>query len=131
MVFLARTLTLNATYTLGAGDSISSESQSAKFTGSSGLSTTIAGTAPTGGLEYEVANFLGSGNKAAGIYFENTDSTNFITLLLSTGAGLGDVSTLQVNAGSLVLLHDGSDTITHIKVTADTAAATFVLSFCE
>ncbi len=128
---MARTLTLTATYNLGAGDGVSSETQSGSASLASGLSTMIAGSAPTAGKEYVVADFLGASNKAKGIYFENTDSTNYITLLLSTSAAGGQVANLRVKAGGVVLLHDDSDTITHVKVTANTAAASYVLSFCE
>ena len=128
---MARTLKLSATYNLAAGDGVSAETQSAVSSLTSGLSTMIAGSAPTGGKEYAVADFLGTGNKAKGVYFENTDSTNYITLLCSTGAGLGDVCSLRVAAGSVVMFHDDADAITHIKVTANGAAATYVLSFCE
>jgi len=130
---VARTLTLTATYTLGAGDGVSSETQSGSATLSSGLSTMIAGSAPAAGKEYVVADFLGSGNKAKGVYFENTDSANSIQLKLSTSTNAGDVATLTVAAGGVVLLHDDADAITHIKVdsTHASAAASFVLSFCE
>lgn len=129
---MARTLKLSATYNLAAGDGVSAETQSAVSSLTSGLSTMIAGSAPiTTGKEYAVADFLGASNKAKGIYFENTDSTNYITLACGTGTGLSDVCNLRVKAGSVVMFHDDTDQITHIKVTADTAAASFVLSFCE
>jgi len=128
---MARTLTLNATYSLGDGDGASSESQGCLKTIASGLSTAINGSAPTSGIEYVVASYLGSGNKAKGIYFENTDATNYCTLKLGTGSGGGQVADLRVKAGSCVLLHDDGDAITHIGVTANTAAVSFVLAFCE
>jgi hypothetical protein len=128
---VARTLKLSATYNLGAGDGVSAETQSANASLSSGLSTMIAGSAPTAGKEYVVADFLGSANKAKGLYFENTDSTNYITLHCGTGTGTSDVCNLRVKAGGVVMFHDDTDAITHIKVTANTAAASFVLSFCE
>lgn len=128
---MARSLKLSATYNLGAGDGVSAETQSANASLTSGLSTMIAGSAPVAGKEYTVADFLGTGNNAKGIYFENTDSTNYITLLCSQTSDAGDVCTLRVSAGSVVMFHDDSDTIAFIKVTANTAAASYVLSFCE
>lgn len=129
---MARTLKLSATYNLGSGDGVSAETQSAVASLTSGLSTMIAGSAPiTTGKEYAVADFLGSGNSAKGIYFENTDSTNYITLSCGTGSGLSDVCNLRVKAGSVVMFHDDADAITHIKVVANTSAASYVLSFCE
>lgn len=128
---MARTLKLTATYNLGAGDGVSAETQSANASLSSGLSTMIAGSAPTAGKEYVVADFLGTGNKAKGVYFENTDDTNNITLHCGTGTGTSDVCNLLVKPGSVVMFHDDTDAITHIKVTASSAAASFVLSFCE
>lgn len=128
---MARTLKLSATYNLGSGDGVSAETQSANASLSSGLSTMIAGSAPTAGKEYTVADFLGTGNKAKGVYFENTDSTNYITLLCSATSAAGDICAIQVKAGGVVMFHDDSDTIAFVKVTANTAAASYVLSFCE
>ena len=128
---MARTLTLNATYTLGGGDSVSSESQGGLFSTTSGLSTSINGSAPTTGVEYVVASYLGSGNKAKGVYVENTDATNYITVKLGTGSGGGQVADIRLKAGGILMLHDDGDAITHIGLTANTAAASFVLAFCE
>ena len=128
---MARTLTLTCTYLLGAGDNASSETQTNAASLTSGLSATINGSAPTGGQEYVVAEYLGSGNKAKGIYFENTDTTNYITLKLGTGSGGGQVADVRIKAGSVLCLHDDGDAITHITVTANSSAATFVLAFCE
>lgn len=137
---MARTLTLNATYSIGAGDSISSEAQSGKFTVSSGLSSVINGVAPSyttvagdNTYEFVMADLLGASNKAKGIYFENTDSTTEIHLWLGTATGGSQVSNLRVPAGGIVLLYDSSDTITHINVEANSSSvtATYSLSFCE
>jgi len=128
---MARTLTLNATYTLGEGDGASSETQSATFSAASGLSTAINGSAPTSGIEYVVASYLGSGNKAKGVYIENTDATNYITVKLGTGAGGGQVSDVRLIAGGVMMLHNDGDSITHIGLTANSAPATFMLAFCE
>tara|TARA_R110001592_G_scaffold104354_1_gene293658 strand:- start:2536 stop:2922 length:387 start_codon:yes stop_codon:yes gene_type:complete len=128
---MARTLTLNATYALGDGDNASSESQGGIFTAASGLSTVINGSAPTGGIEYVVASYLGASNKAKGVYVENTDATNYVVVKLGTGSGGGQVASIRLKAGSMLMLHDDADAITHIGLTANTAAVSFVLGFCE
>lgn len=134
---MARTLKLTATYNLASGDGVSAETQSAVASLSSGLSTMIAGSAPAAGHEYTVSNFLGSGNRAKGVYFENTDSANTIHLKLSATSDGGEVASLYVAPGSVVLLHDdgsaAAGTIAFIKVDSTHASATasFVLAFCE
>lgn len=128
---MARTLTLSNSYTLGAGDGASGESQSVSFSVGSGLSAVINGSALVAGTEYAVADYLGAGNKAKGIYFENTDATNYCTLKLGTATGGGQVADVRVKAGGTLCLHDDGDAITHIGITANTAATTFVLAFCE
>ena len=128
---MARTLTLNATYTLGGGDSVSSESQGGLFSTESGLSTVINGSAPVSGIEYVVASYLGASNKAKGIYVENTDATNYVTVKLGTASGGGQVADIRLKAGGVLMLHNDADAITHIGLTANSASVSFVLAFCE
>lgn len=129
---MARTLKLTTTYNLGAGDGVSAETQTASTTLTSGASATIAGSAPiTTGVEYVVADFLGTGNKAKGLYIENRDADNALTVNLGTSTGGTEVGTFQIAVGGVMCLHDNNDAITHIGLIGLVAPADFVLCFCE
>ena len=72
--------------------------------------------------------------QADGVYFENRDSTNFITLSLRSGAGSGnDVSTLKIAPLGVFLVRcdDAQAALTHIGIQADQAACDFVLCVAE
>ena len=129
---MARTLKITTSYNLGAGDGVSAETQTASTSLSSGTSATIAGSAPiTTGVEYVVADFLGAANKAKGLYIENRDADNALTVKLGTATGGTQVGTFQIAVGGVMCLHDSNDAITHIGLIGLVAAADFVLCFCE
>lgn len=129
---MGRTLKLTTTYNLGSGDGASAETQTASTSLSSGLSTTIIGSAGhSAAVEYVVADYLGTGNKAKGIYVENRDDTHSLIVKLGTATGGAQVMDIRIAAGGVACLHDETDAITHINLQGVTAAADFILCFCE
>ena len=132
---MARNNTLSGTFSLAAGDGASGFSESlasVSFTSSEGIK--LEGTVTHGAeIEYDLATDYGI-TQADGIYFENRDATNFVTLSLRTATGsANDVSTLKIAPGGCFMVRcDESQTaIDFIAIQADTAPCNFVLCVAE
>jgi hypothetical protein len=71
--------------------------------------------------------------QADGIYFENRDSSNFVTLTLQEAASGSDLCALKIAPSSVFCIRFDADqtALTHITLQADTAACDFVLCVAE
>jgi len=129
---MARNNTISATFQMASGDGANafSESSGAKsFT--SGDATLIQGNVGTvSAVQYVMADFGVA--QADGIYFENRDGTNFITLTLQTGVST-DLCALKIAPNGMFCIRFDADqtAISHISIQADTAACDFVLCVAE
>jgi hypothetical protein len=129
---LARNNNISATFSQDAGDGASGFSESSgtkSFT--SGDAIKIEGSIDTSAVQYATANFGFA--QADGIYFENRDSTNFVTVTLQEAASGSDLCALKIAPNSVFMIRfDASQTeITHVTLQADTAACDFVLCLAE
>jgi hypothetical protein len=130
---LARNNTLSASFSQASGDGatgFSESSGSVNFT--SGDAFKIEGNVlHTGATQYVMADFGVA--QADGIYFENRDSTNFITLTLQEAVSGSDLCALKIApSGVFCIRFDaGQNAISHITIQADTAACDFVLCVAE
>ena len=117
-----------------AGDGASASSESFAQTGfTSGDAFRFAGSIGTSEVEYVLANYGFSGG-AFGFFFENVDTTNFVTLSLRTGSGSGsDIITAPVAPGGCFVyrMDDAATDVTHVALQADSAACDVVLFVCE
>tara|TARA_A200000159_G_C7295051_1_gene327461 strand:+ start:210 stop:599 length:390 start_codon:yes stop_codon:yes gene_type:complete len=129
---MARNNNISATFSQDAGDGASGFSESSgtkSFT--SGDAIKIEGSIDTSAIQYATASF--GFTQADGIYFENRDSTNFVTLTLQESASGSDLCALKIAPNSVFTLRfDASQTaITHVTLQADTATCDFVLCLAE
>lgn len=130
---MARNNTLTATFSQASGDGATGYSESSgskSFT--SGDSVKIEGNVDTSEVEYALGDYGVA--QADGIYFENRDATNFVTLSLRTATGVGNnVSSLKIAPNGIFMVRCDADqtALTHIAIQADTAACDFVLCFSE
>lgn len=129
---MARNNTLSASFSQASGDGASGFSESSgsvNFT--SGDAVKIEGNVGTSAVQYALADFgVAQGD---GIYFENRDDTNFITLTLQEAASGSDLCALKIAPkGMFCIRFDASQTaISHITIQANTAACDFVLCVAE
>jgi hypothetical protein len=130
---MARNNTVTASFTQASGDGASgySESMNAAFT--SGDSIKIEGNVShSAEVEYVLGDYGVA--QADGIYFENRDATNFISLSLRSGAGATwNEASLKIapNGVFCARLDDSQTAITHIGIQANTAPCDFVLCVSE
>ena len=131
---MARNNTVSATFSQASGDGASGFSESsgsASFT--SGDAIKIEGNiSHSGEVQYVLADYGVA--QADGLYFENRDSTNFVTLSVRSGAGSGnnEASLKIAPLGCFLVRMDDSQTaITHIGIQADTAPCDFILCCSE
>jgi len=130
---MARNNTISASFQMESGDGANafSESSGAKsFT--SGDATLIQGNVShSGAVQYVMASFGVA--QADGIYFENRDGTNFITITLQEAASGSDLCALKIAPNSVFCIRfDASQTaISHISLQPDTAPCDFVLCGAE
>ena len=130
---MARNNTVTASFTQASGDGASgySESMTAAFT--SGDSIKLEGNiSHSAEVQYVLSDYGVA--QADGIYFENRDGTNFITLSLRSGAGSGNnESSLKIapNGVFCARLDDSQAALTHIGIQADTGPCDFVLCVSE
>ena len=129
---MARNNNLSVTFSQDAGDGATGFSESSgtkSFT--SGDALKIEGSIDTSAIQYATANFGFA--QADGIYFENRDSTNFVTLTLQQAVSGSDLCALKIAPNSVFAIRfDASQTpITHITLQADTASCNFVLCLAE
>ena len=130
---MARNNTLTATFSQASGDGATGYSESSgskSFT--SGDSVKIEGNIGTSEVEYVLADYGVA--QADGIYFENRDDTNLVTLSLRTATGSGaNVSSLKIAPNGIFMVRcDATQSaLTHIAIQATTAACDFVLCFSE
>ena len=113
----------------GDGAAGFSESKSAAFT--SGDAVKIAGTiSHSGAVVYDVDTYGFA--QADGIYFENRDSTNFVTLILNDSAA-NALATLKIAPNGVFCTRvDVSQTaINQVSIQADTAPCEFILCLAE
>lgn len=130
---MARNNTLNASFHMASGDGASGFSEasgSVAFT--SGDAVKIEGNVSHSGAVQYVMSEYGVA-QADGIYFENRDSTNFVTVTLQEAASGSDLCALKIApSGILCLRFDASQTaISHISLQANTAPCDFVLCVAE
>ena len=129
---MARNNTISATFQMAAGDSASGFTEStsgASFT--SGDAVKIEGTiSNSGATVYDVDNY--GIPQADGVYFENRDSTNYVTLILKQGDGTV-ISTLLIAPKGVFMVRTDTDQagINQISLQADTAPCEFVLCLAE
>lgn len=129
---MARNNTLSASFSQAAGDGatgFSESSGSVNFT--SGDAFKIEGNvAHDSATQYVMSSFGVA--QADGIYFENRDSSNFITLTLQTGVST-DLCALKIAPNGVFCIRFDADqtAISHISIQADTAACDFVLCVAE
>lgn len=128
---MARNNNFTATFSQDAGDGASGFSESSgtkSFT--SGDAVKIEGSIGLVAVQYTTASFGFA--QADGIYFENRDTTNFITLTLQTGAAADFAAIKIAPNGVFCVRFDASQTaITHISVLANTAVCNFVMCLAE
>tara|TARA_R110000824_G_scaffold217350_1_gene403852 strand:- start:137 stop:529 length:393 start_codon:yes stop_codon:yes gene_type:complete len=130
---MARNNTLTASFTQADGDGASgySESMTAAFT--SGDSIKLEGNiSHSAEVQYVLADYGVA--QADGLYFENRDATNFISLSVRSGAGSGnnEASLKIAPLGCFMVRMDDTQTaITHIGIQADTAPCDFILCVSE
>ena len=129
---MARNNTLSATFTQAAGEGSSGFSESlASISFTSGDAVKLEGTiSHSGAIVYDVDNYGLA--QADGIYFENRDTTNFVTLILKD-ASASALSTLKIAPGGvfMVRVDDTQTAINQISIQADTAPCQFVLCLSE
>ena len=129
---MARNNTISATFSQASGDGASGYTESSgsqSFT--SGDSIKIEGTIAHGSATvYDVDTFGMA--QADGVYFENRDATNFITLILND-SGATALSTLKIapNGVFMVRVDDSQTAINQVSIQADTAPCEFVLCLSE
>tara|TARA_Y100000015_G_scaffold41326_1_gene47321 strand:+ start:768 stop:1121 length:354 start_codon:yes stop_codon:yes gene_type:complete len=117
---------------MAAGDGASGFEESlsnASFT--SGDAVVIQGTiSHSSAVVYDVDTYGFA--QADGIYFENRDSTNFITLILND-SGASALSTLKIAPGGVFMVRVDVDqtAINQVSIQADTAPCEFVLCLAE
>ena len=130
---MARNNSVSATFTMAAGDGAGGFSESVSASAfTSGAIMLQGNVGHSAEVQYVLANYGVA--QADGVYFENRDSTNFITLSLRSGAGSGnDVSTLKIAPLGVFLVRcdDAQAALTHIGIQADQAACDFVLCVAE
>lgn len=128
---MARNNTFSATFSQAAGDGASGFSEASgtkSFT--SGDAVKIEGSIGLSLVQYTTASFGFA--QADGIYFENRDTTNYITLTLQTGAAANLCAIKVAPNGVFCVRFDASQAaITHISVLADTAICNFVMCLAE
>ena len=131
---MARNNTISGTFSQASGDGASGYTESSgsqSFT--SGDSIKIEGNiSHSAEVQYVLADYGVA--QADGLYFENRDSTNFITLSVRSGAGSGnnEASLKIAPLGCFLVRMDDSQTaITHIGIQADTAPCDFILCASE
>lgn len=129
---MARNNTISATFSQASGDGASGFSESSgsqSFT--SGDAVKIEGTiASSGATVYDVDNY--GLPQADGVYFENRDSTNYITLILKQGDGTV-IATFLVAPNGVFMVRTDTDQagINQISIQANTAPCEFVLCLSE
>ena len=129
---MARNNTISATFSQASGDGASGYTESSgskSFT--SGDSVKIEGTVlHSGATVYDTDDFGFA--QADGIYFENRDSTNYITLILKD-ASASALSTLKIAPEGVFMVRCDVDqtAINQISIQADTASCEFVLCLSE
>ncbi len=128
---MARNNTVTATFDMASGDSASgfTESCSAAFT--SGDAVKISGTiSHSSPVVYDVDTYGMA--QADGVYFENRDATNFVTLILND-SGASALSTLKIapNGVFMVRVDDAQTAINQVSIQADTAPCEFILCLAE
>ncbi len=130
---MARNNSVSATFTMAAGDGAGGFSESVSASAfTSGDAIMLQGNVGTSAVEYVLANYGVA--QADGVYFENRDATNYVTLSLRTASGSSnDVSTLKIAPLGVFLVRCDADqaALTHIGIQADTAACDFVLCLAE
>lgn len=126
--------TINAQFTLGVGTNTSGFAESygnVAFTSGDGVK--IEGNVShSSEQEYVVADYGMA--QADGIFLENLDSDNEITLKLKTASGSGSiVSTLKIAPSGcfMVRLDVDQTAISHIGLQGTTATCAFVLCLVE
>ena len=129
---MARNNNLSVTFSQDAGDGATGFSESSgtkSFT--SGDALKIEGSVGTGATQYATTSF-GFG-QADGIYFENRDATNFVSVTLQQAQSGSDLCTLRIAPNSVFAIRfdTSQPPITHITLQADTAAYNFVLCLAE
>ena len=129
---MARNNTISATFSQASGDGASGYTESSgskSFT--SGDSVKIEGTiSHSGATVYDTDDF--GFTQADGIYFENRDSTNFVTLILKQSDDTV-ISTLKVAPEGVFMVRCDVDqtAINKVSIQADTAPCEFVLCLSE
>ncbi len=120
---MARNNTMSATFSQASGDGASGYTESSgskSFT--SGDSVKIEGTiSHSGAVVYDVDNYGMA--QADGIYFENRDSTNFITLILKD-ASASALATLKIAPEGVFMVRVDVDQTAHgdVNVTVQSHA---------
>ena len=129
---MARNNTISATFSQASGDGASGYSESSgskSFT--SGDSVKIEGTVlSSGATVYDVDTFGFA--QADGIYFENRDSTNYVTLILKQSDDTV-ISTLLIAPEGVFMVRTDTDqtAINKVSIQASTAPCEFVLCLSE
>lgn len=131
---MARNNSVSATFTMAAGDGAGGFSESVSASAfTSGDAIMLQGNVGHGAeVQYVLADYGVA--QADGVYFENRDSTNFITLSLRSGAGSGNnEASLKIAPLGVFLVRcdDAQAALTHIGIQADQAACDFVLCVAE
>jgi len=113
----------------GDGASGFSETRSAAFT--SGDAVKIAGTIASSGATVYLASDYGMA-QCDGIYLENRDSTNYITVILKDGSD-NALSTLAIAPEGVfaVRCDDSQTAIAKVSLQANTAPCEFILCIAE
>jgi hypothetical protein len=129
---MARNNTISATFTQAGGDGANGFSEASgnkSFT--SGDAFKIEGNIGTSSVQYVMSDYGVA--QADGIYFENRDSSNFVTLTLQEAASGSDLCALKIAPSSVFCIRFDADqtALTHITLQADTAACDFVLCVAE
>tara|TARA_R100000482_G_C5059325_1_gene116338 strand:+ start:186 stop:575 length:390 start_codon:yes stop_codon:yes gene_type:complete len=129
---MARNNTMSATFSQASGDGASGYTESSgskSFT--SGDSVKIEGTiSHSAAVVYDVDTYGFS--QADGIYFENRDSTNYVTLILND-SGASALATLKIAPNGVFMVRVDVDqtAINQVSIQADTAPCEFVLCLSE
>jgi hypothetical protein len=128
---MARNNTFSATFSQAAGDGANGFSEaSGNRSFVSGDAVKIEGSVGLSVVQYSTASFGFA--QADGIYFENRDTTNFITLTLQTGAAADFAAIKIAPNGVFCVRFDASQApITHISVLANLAICNFVMCLAE
>ena len=129
---MARNNNFSATFSQDAGDGASG------FSESSGTKSFLSGDAVKieGSVAHDAATQYSTASfgfaQADGIYFENRDTNNFITLTLQTGAA-ADFAAIKVapNGVFCVRFDATQGAITHITIQGSVATCNFVMCLAE